>query len=73
MTLVSEMETHLFRSVSVVLSQAVSDGNTPGDEVFQGRTTVLKTYLLLCTSPCVIVFICLCFSLLNIEYALACT
>lgn len=32
MTLVSEMETYLFRSVSAVLSQAVSDGNTPGDE-----------------------------------------
>lgn len=28
--MVSELETHLFRSVSAVSSQAVSDGNSPG-------------------------------------------
>lgn len=28
--MVSELETHLFKSVSAVLSQAVSDGNSPG-------------------------------------------
>lgn len=28
--MVSELETHLFRSVSTVISQSVSDGNSPG-------------------------------------------
>lgn len=41
--MVSELETHLFRSVSAVLSQAVSDGNSQGPRVFQGRTPTLKT------------------------------
>lgn len=59
--MVSELETHLFRSVSAVLSQAVSDGNSPGAKSLprQNPHSEDLDYCCVPASPCVTVFICL--------------
>lgn len=48
--MVSELETHLFRIVSAVLSQAVSDGNSPGAKSLP-RQNICSEDLTYCCVP----------------------
>lgn len=64
--MVSELETHLFRSVSAVLSQSVSDGNSPGAKSLPRWNTCSEDLTCCCVPLHVLLFSFACLlSLLN--------